>query len=395
MDASVARLVAESDVLGVRVSLFRGVTLDLVLHGHEPSSEGFVRWPATLVDDPGAWVCIVAPAKHGRRPDLLASTMCVRSDRHGDYEIQPAGRAGFFNVTQADYTHTPPCMTRQARPSPHPFENPPPSLEHLREVRVQVLYTRETLESVARAMDGSDDRSPEEVLYGSLDVHCAYARDALLRSGTRVLLAWAPFRSIVDERAEDGTLQQICEQLHNPADGRMDAAHVLRGAADLVSLAVAKRHMGGGYGLIPQVLSAAGLDCRDAFSVFSFWHAGDGSLAHELGHSFGCCHALDDDASGTGRDGPPEVCGNLPAWRHGLGFGWTWNAAQRQWDRLSTVMARQGKRVGYFSNPSLRYPLRDDTGRVQEVPLGNATADNARVVREMAEFVTAFGPCAR
>ncbi len=96
------------------------------------------------------------------------------------------------------------------------------------------------------------------------------------------------------------------------------------------------------------------------------------SFAHEVGHLFGACHD------------------NEPAPSYPYGRGFVHVDAKDPKKSWRTVMAYPGAcdgctRVPYWSSPAVSYPSSDGD------PMGTATRDNARVLRERATALAKFG----
>jgi hypothetical protein len=138
--------------------------------------------------------------------------------------------------------------------------------------------------------------------------------------------------------------------------------------ADLVSLLVATADGENGASWTMRRREQAFAD--RAFSVVSYLAAtGHLSLAHELGHNFGCCH---DRAN---HQGPAPLVSY--AYGHRLWIGP---------EEYVTIMADGSHRIEYYSNPEKGY------GGVRSgVPLGQqGEAYNAKVMTESAPTVAKF-----
>jgi hypothetical protein len=138
--------------------------------------------------------------------------------------------------------------------------------------------------------------------------------------------------------------------------------------ADLVSLFVKSREKSGlAYIMLKREKEFEQL----AFSVVNDYKAdklGYHSLAHEIGHLFGCCHDRDHYKG-------PAMVGYARAhwWKAGGG-------------EVRTVMCELHNRIPRFSSPAVKY-RGDPTG----VPVGKAEeSDNAKVITDSAPLVGAF-----
>ncbi|MDZ4752935.1 MAG: M12 family metallo-peptidase, partial [Phycisphaerae bacterium] len=173
---------------------------------------------------------------------------------------------------------------------------------------------------------------------------------------------------------ESGVAQTDLERLRNPADGFGDFIHTLRDqfGADLVHLVCVtggacgvaylfEDNDGGAFGV-----TASG--CLDGYTV-----------AHEIGHNFGCCHAIGDG-------GGCESGGYFPysnGWRYDGNSGTQWR----------TVMAyAPGERIPYFSNSGISF----DGGPTGVPSSDAAAAANVETIimtsQAIANFRCAVGP---
>jgi hypothetical protein len=172
---------------------------------------------------------------------------------------------------------------------------------------------------------------------------------------------------------EDGSYSQHLDRLREDGDEYMDEIHDIRDeyGADLVGLFVADSDFCG----IAYLHDGTPASEAFAFSVTTWWCAGQLVLAHEMGHNQGCCHAPGD---GGGCDG-----GGLFSYSWGHRFtgetGNTWR----------TVMAyAPGTRIPHFSNPAVSYD-NQPTG----IAVGTAgEAHNVQTINQTA-FITANYRC--
>jgi hypothetical protein len=144
--------------------------------------------------------------------------------------------------------------------------------------------------------------------------------------------------------------------------------------ADVVAVFV---HSSKAAGLSNIMCSRADADIeafkKMAYCIVNHSYAADGryhTLAHELGHLFGCCHERQHHRNTVICDyayAYPEVSLKLP---------------------IKTLMCRFGPRIPRFSNPAVSYD-QNVTGRVPGFP---DSSDNAKVISESAPFVEAFLP---
>ena len=156
--------------------------------------------------------------------------------------------------------------------------------------------------------------------------------------------------------ADSGALTTDLPRLQNTTDGHMDNLPVLRSSyrADLVCLLV---HSGGSYAGLAYLWTAGA--SSSAFSPWGYSVVVDAyadaflTLAHEVGHNFGCGHAPGDGGSG--------------AYSYSTGRRFTADNVQYR-----TVMAyAPGTRISYFSNPGVSF---------LGVATGTSTANNAQTL---------------
>lgn len=133
--------------------------------------------------------------------------------------------------------------------------------------------------------------------------------------------------------------------------------------ADIVSLITVYNHDGlCGIGITPVKNFPSTLN---AFSiVYGYSYCGGRTLAHEVGHNFGCYHDTDHVSSGYS-----------PIYDYAYGYD--------IYNKFATVMSYDSPGINYFSNPNLTYG---------GYAIGNsASADNARVIREQKDEVATNG----
>lgn len=164
------------------------------------------------------------------------------------------------------------------------------------------------------------------------------------------------------------------QRLATPGDGFLDSAHPLRdiAGADLVALVrTSGEYCGIAYLLPGNDPSSAGI----GFSVTAWSCLASQTLAHELGHNMGCCHALNDGGGCT--------TGGL--YPYSLG----WRFFGQSGTQFRTVMAYQpGARIDNFSNPAINFD-----GAPTGVPVpqdGGSGVNNALTINETAFAVANF-----
>jgi len=165
-------------------------------------------------------------------------------------------------------------------------------------------------------------------------------------------------------------------RLASPDEGFLDWVHTLRDtvSADMVALV----RVDGEYCGIAYLMFSNGPDSEGIpFSVTGLGCLANQTLAHELGHNMGCCHAVGDGGGCTG--------GGIWPWSVGWRFS---GASGTQW---RTIMAyAPGSRIDHFSNPAVNFDARP-TG----VPIGQGSqADNASTINATWGTISNFR-CAR
>ncbi len=174
---------------------------------------------------------------------------------------------------------------------------------------------------------------------------------------------------------ETGSYQGHLTALTNSNDGVMDEMHGLRYQfqADMVALIVAASGFCGIAWLLPA--NFPGFD-GTAFSVTTLGCAAAGlTLAHEMGHNQGCCHACG-DGGGCG-------CGGL--FPYSVGYRY-FGTSGTQW---RTIMAYSpGVRIPNFSNPAVVHD-RGATG----VPVGQAGQSHNALTINQTKATIASNRC--
>ena len=161
-------------------------------------------------------------------------------------------------------------------------------------------------------------------------------------------------------------------RLASPDEGFLDWAHTLRDtvSADMVALI----RVDGEYCGIAYLMYSNGPESDVIpFSVTGLGCLSNQTLAHELGHNMGCCHAVGDGGG----------CSDGGIWPWSV--GWRFNGQSgTQW---RTVMAYPpGNRLDHFSNPAVVYD-----GRSTGVAIGQASqADNASTINATWQTISNF-----
>ena len=155
-------------------------------------------------------------------------------------------------------------------------------------------------------------------------------------------------------------------------DGQLDWVHALRDTigADMVAMV----RVDGEYCGIAYLMYSNGPEAQDIpFSVTALGCLSNQTLAHELGHNMGCCHASGDGGG----------CTSGGLWSYSLG----WRFYGQSGSQFRTIMAyAPGNRIDYFSNPRVNYDARP-TG----VTIGQANeADNATTINDTWQTISSF-----
>lgn len=167
--------------------------------------------------------------------------------------------------------------------------------------------------------------------------------------------------------------QTDLSRLRVQGDGYLDYVHTLREihSADMVSMVI------NNYQSCGMAYQMTYLSPDFADYAFSVVHIGcavsNHSFAHELGHNFGCDHAVGDGEPPLERDGSAI---------YNYAYGWRFG-----YDQYRTIMAYSpGMRVGHFSNPYVFY-----AGYATGQPTFYAdSAYNAKVINNTAPTVAMF-----
>jgi len=218
---------------------------------------------------------------------------------------------------------------------------------------VLVAYSKNALEEA-----GDKKRMDALIALAIAETNAAYKDSGIQHT---LVLAGA----LETESESSRSLDDLLEQLREPADKHMDEIHAMRDrtSADMVCLLVSKQAEACGIGYV-MVGADPGFKNR-AFSVVRLNCAtGYYSFGHELAHNMGCCHDPENS------DG--ECAG-------GTAHGWRFPASGRV---VRTIMSYQpGERIGRYSNPDLKF-----LGE----PTGTKDANNALRINSNASVVAGW-----
>ncbi|MEG3159484.1 M12 family metallo-peptidase [Sphingomonas sp. LB2R24] len=247
-------------------------------------------------------------------------------------------------------------------------------------------------ESGASADDGGADAAAEAVVIDLMVVYTPAARDRLKTDDAvraRALESVARGNQVLANSGLDVRLKLVhcallpgyaepsgadpfyvmLAQLEKGIAPGLEGLHALRKThkADIVSLLVADNSLGGLANVIGEPPRAT--FGRAAYNVVYYQVAASTwTLLHEIGHNLGACH---ESPCVTRRP-------------YGQGHAFAAGAPPRQY---KTVMVRKsvaGQRIPYFSSADVAVTYRN-------VPVGDGSHDNARVVRAGAPIASTFG----
>jgi hypothetical protein len=273
----------------------------------------------------------------------------IRAPGRGTYRVRP-GAGTLHLVEEIDDGALPPCGNGvQEAFGAQGAVAGGPTCDDGSVVDVLVVYT-----PIARQAAGGTN-----AIYSIVAAHVADANAAYVNSNVNTQLNMVAAEEV--DYDEGGSYGTHLARLAEPSDGYMDEAHVLRELylADLVALIVNDSEYCGIANLMWP------------FSV-NTWYC-NLIMAHELGHNFGCCHAIG--------DGGGCFSGGVFPYSNGYRF---YGNSGPQW---RTVMAyAPGNRIPYFSNPNILYD-----GQPTGIPEGQpGAADNARTINETRSTIANF-----
>jgi hypothetical protein len=226
-------------------------------------------------------------------------------------------------------------------------------------IDVLVLYT-----AAARAQAGSKTAIEGQITAAITAANAAYANSRINARLNLLLQMETDYTS-----SDFGT---DLWRLASPNDGFMDWAHQLRDTAGADMVALIRND--GEYCGIAYLMYSNGPESEGIpFSVTAYNCLSNQTLAHELGHNMGCCHAVGDGGGCTG--------GGIWPWS----VGWRFNGASGT--QYRTVMAyAPGSRIDHFSNPSVNFD-----SRATGVTIGQANqADNASTINATSPTIANF-----
>lgn len=224
---------------------------------------------------------------------------------------------------------------------------------------VLVVYT-----PMARDGAGSDDAINAQIAQ-------AMAEGQLALDNSQVNVQLRLVGTALVNYTESGVFDTDLARLANPTDGFADDAYKLRDKykADIVSLWV---ELTGGTlsrpnpaGLAYQLIPNAGNYTYNV--IYRPLATGLYIPVHEIGHNFGCDHALNDPYSAT----------LIYPYAHAFKF----QSLTRSNETVMTAVANPNTRIPYFSNPNISY---------DGFATGTADANNALVMNNTAAKLTSF-----
>lgn len=197
------------------------------------------------------------------------------------------------------------------------------------------------------------------------------ANQVYANSNTNVLLNLKGF--LRTSSSESGSIERDLRRLQRRGDGQMEDVQAERDriGADLAVLLTARAATNGDVvGLAYQVAEGSGGD-RFGFSVVTIDSRENGTtLAHELGHNLGAGH----DAATASRDNGDPIAA--------YAYGYRFRAGADRRIYKDIMAYGPGTTLPFFSTPEFKY-----FGK----PIGTAaSADNARIVEEIAPLVAGY-----
>lgn len=236
-------------------------------------------------------------------------------------------------------------------PAPASHDHSPPGTR-AGIVDVLAVYT-----PAARAYFGGDAAARTAIRLWFLDLEQYLSRSEI---GTSIRLVHTAATSFQETGVSSDDLFTIRELGENPFSdiGRLREENV----ADLVALIVADSDVCG-LAYLPDV-NPNGVTSEFGYSL-TVTSCGSLTLAHELGHNFGCCHDRANAGGGC---------------YDGRSYGYRFSGAGGGYYR--TIMAYEpGTRIGYFSNPNVTF---------DNVATGTATEYNAATIDATASYLAQY-----
>jgi hypothetical protein len=275
-----------------------------------------------------------------------------------------------YVVRELDETKLPDCGLDENPPGdndghgPDPDERDPSNASSV-VIDLLVVYTAATKDELG-GYDGVRGRIALAVEKGN-----RVLSNSGLKRPVSIRSIFSEEHEFPDYREPPGTngYYTMLDDIVSGTDPALAGLHALRKRrqADVVTLLAANPHLGG---LANVMYSHSVSFWPKAYNVVNYRQSAlTYTLIHEIAHNIGCCHE-------TGCSGHPL--------RYNKGH--KFSVRDRIYKTTMVKLSVAGRRIPYFSNPSVEYP----PGDPDREPTGTDTRNNARVIDNRAPTVASF-----